>query len=60
MSMSDDQEKCAICKYHGCCPTDANGFTPCEREYEDWADDEEKSRGRKLFCCEDSFTRGYF
>ena len=42
MSMSDDQEKCAICKYHGCCPTDANGFTPCEREYEDWVDDDEE------------------
>jgi len=41
MSLSDDQEKCAICKYHGCCPIDAAGLAPCERCRDDDAEDDE-------------------
>jgi len=44
MSMSDDQERCSICKYHGCCPVDANGYTPCEKDY---AKDEEDDYGQE-------------
>lgn len=31
MSLSDDQEHCSICKYHGNCCLDADGCAPCER-----------------------------
>ena len=42
MSMSDDQERCSICKYHGHCPVDAEGLTPCERNCISEDEDEEE------------------
>lgn len=41
MSLSDDQERCEICKFHGRCHVDVNGYTPCERNYEKPDGDEE-------------------
>ena len=41
--LSDDQERCSICKFHGCCPVDANGYTPCERNYETDTDEDAES-----------------
>jgi len=43
MSLSDDQERCSICKFHGNCPVDVNGYAPCEKDYgkEDEDDGEE-------------------
>lgn len=40
--LSDDQERCSICKFHGRCPVDANGYTPCEKDYE--KEDEDDGR----------------